>query len=193
MKRICVFCGSSPGNRPEHGIAAEEMGRELVRRNIGLVYGGGNVGLMGMIADAVLKAGGEVQGVIPENLMAREVGHKRLTKLHVVRSMHERKALMADLSDAFVAMPGGFGTLEEFWEVVTWTQLGLHAKPCGILNVRGYYTPLLRMFDHAVEEQFLKPENRTLVLARESPADLLQALEEWRPVRVEKWITRETR
>jgi uncharacterized protein (TIGR00730 family) len=193
MKRICVFCGSSQGNRPEYGIAAEEMGRELVRRNIGLVYGGGNVGLMGMIADAVLKAGGEVQGVIPENLMAREVGHKRLTKLHVVRSMHERKALMADLSDAFVAMPGGFGTLEEFCEVVTWTQLGLHAKPCGILNVRGYYTPLLRMFDHAVEEQFLKPENRTLVLARESPADLLQALEEWRPPHIEKWLSRETR
>jgi uncharacterized protein (TIGR00730 family) len=158
-----------------------------------LVYGGGNVGLMGMIADAVLKAGGEVQGIIPENLMAREVGHKRLTKLHVVRSMHERKALMADLSDAFVAMPGGFGTLEEFCEVVTWTQLGLHAKPCGILNVLEFYTPLLRMFDHAVEEQFLKPENRALVLARESPADLLQALEQWRLVRVEKWITRETR
>jgi uncharacterized protein (TIGR00730 family) len=193
MKRICVFCGSSPGSRPEYGIAAEEMGRELVRRNIGLIYGGGNVGLMGMIADAVLKAGGEVQGVIPENLMAREVGHKGLTKLHVVRSMHERKALMADLSDAFVAMPGGFGTLEEFCEVVTWTQLGLLAKPCGILNVLEFYTPLLRMFDHAVEEQFLKPENRALVLARESPADLLQALEEWRPVRVEKWLTRETR
>lgn len=169
------------------------MGRELARRNIGLVYGGGNVGLMGMLADAVLHADGEVQGVIPENLMAREVGHKGLTKLHVVRSMHERKALMADLSDAFVAMPGGFGTLEEFCEVVTWTQLGLHAKPCGILNVLEFYTPLLRMFDHAVEEQFLKPENRALVLARESPAELLQALEEWHPVRVEKWITRETR
>jgi uncharacterized protein (TIGR00730 family) len=193
MRRICVFCGSSQGSRPEYGIAAEEMGRELVRRNIGLVYGGGNVGLMGMIADAVLKAGGEAQGVIPENLMAREVGHNRLTKLHVVRSMHERKALMADLSDAFVAMPGGFGTLEEFCEVVTWTQLGLHAKPCGILNVLEFYTPLLAMFDHAVEERFLKPENRALVLARESPADLLQALEQWRPVRVEKWITRETR
>jgi uncharacterized protein (TIGR00730 family) len=158
-----------------------------------LVYGGGNVGLMGMIADAVLKVGGEVQGIIPENLMAREVGRKRLTKLHVVRSMHERKALMADLSDAFVAMPGGFGTLEEFCEVVTWTQLGLHAKPCGILNVLDFYTPLLAMFDHAVEEQFLKPENRALVLAGESSADLLQALEQWRPVRVEKWLSRETR
>jgi uncharacterized protein (TIGR00730 family) len=193
MRRICVFCGSSPGTRPEYGAAAEEMAAELVRRNIGLVYGGGNVGLMGIIADAVLRAGGEVQGVIPEHLMAREVGHRGLTKLHVVRSMHERKALMADLSNAFVALPGGLGTLEEFCEVVTWTQLGLHAKPCGVLNVLGYYSPLLAMFDHAVGERFLKPENRALVLARERPADLLQALEEWSPVHVEKWLIRETR
>jgi uncharacterized protein (TIGR00730 family) len=193
MKRICVFCASSPGSRPEYRVAAEEMAAELVQRNIGLVYGGGNVGLMGTIADAVLRAGGEAVGVIPEHLMVREVGHKGLTKLHVVHSMHERKALMADLSDAFIALPGGFGTLEEFCEVVTWTQLGLHAKPCGILNVLGYYTPLLAMFDHAVEERFLKPENRALVLARESPADLLQALEEWRPMHVEKWLSRETR
>jgi len=169
------------------------MAAELVRRNIGLVYGGGNVGLMGIIADAVLRAGGEAQGVIPEHLMALEGGHKGLTKLHIVRSMHERKALMADLSDAFVALPGGFGTLEEFCEVVTWTQLGLHAKPCGILNVLGYYSPLLAMFDHAVEERFLKPENRGLVLARDQPADLLQALEEWRPTHIEKWLSRETR
>ncbi|HYW38519.1 MAG TPA: TIGR00730 family Rossman fold protein [Terriglobales bacterium] len=193
MRRICVFCGSSSGSRPEYRAATEELGTELARRNIGLVYGGGNVGLMGMIADAVLRAGGEAVGVIPENLMAREVGHNGLTKLHIVRSMHERKALMADLSNAFVGLPGGFGTLEEFCEVVTWMQLGLHAKPCGILNVLGYYTPLLAMFDHAVEERFLKPENRALVLTRESPADLLQALEEWRPVRVEKWLDRDTR
>ena len=169
------------------------MGRELARRNIGLVYGGGNVGLMGVIADAVLKAGGEAVGVIPQHIMSREIGHKGLTKLHVVHSMHERKALMADLSDAFIAMPGGFGTLEEFCEVVTWTQLGLHAKPCGILNVLGYYSPLLAMFDHAVKERFLKQENRGLVLARDSVVKLLQALEEWRPVRVEKWLDRETR
>jgi uncharacterized protein (TIGR00730 family) len=193
MKRICVFCGSSQGSRPEYRSAAEEIGVELVRRNIGLVYGGGKVGLMGIIADAVLRAGGEAVGVIPENLMTREVGHKGLTKLHVVHSMHERKALMADLSDAFIAMPGGFGTLEEFCEVVTWTQLGLHVKPCGILNVMGFYTPLLAMFDHAVEERFLKPENRRLVLARDSAAELLRALEDWRPVRVEKWLDRETR
>jgi uncharacterized protein (TIGR00730 family) len=193
MKRICVFCGSSSGSRPEYRAAAEEMGAELVRRNIGLVYGGTHVGLMGALADAVLAAGGEAVGVIPENLMAREVGHKGLTKLHVVRSMHERKALMADLSDAFVALPGGFGTLEEFCEVVTWAQLGLHAKPCGILNVLGYYSPLLAMFDHAVQERFLKPENRALVLARDSVVELLRALDEWRPVRVEKWLDRETR
>jgi uncharacterized protein (TIGR00730 family) len=193
MKRICIFCASSPGSRTEYRAAAEEMAAELVRRNIGLVYGGGNVGLMGIIADAVLRAGGEAQGVIPEHLMALEGGHKGLTKLHIVRSMHERKALMADLSDAFVALPGGFGTLEEFCEVVTWTQLGLHAKPCGILNVLGYYSPLLAMFDHAVEERFLKPENRGLVLARDQPADLLQALEEWRPTHIEKWLSRDTR
>jgi uncharacterized protein (TIGR00730 family) len=193
MRRICVFCGSSQGRHPDYGAAAEQMGRELARRKIGLVYGGGNVGLMGIIADAVLNAGGEAQGVIPENLMAREAGHRGLTKLHVVRSMHERKALMADLSDAFIAMPGGFGTLEEFCEVVTWAQLGLHAKPCGILNVLGYYSPLLAMFDHGVQERFLKPENRGLVLARDSVVELLRALEEWRPVRVEKWLDRETR
>jgi uncharacterized protein (TIGR00730 family) len=193
MKRICVFCGSSSGSRPEYRAAAEEIAAELVRRNIGLVFGGGKVGLMGVLADAVLKAGGEAVGVIPEHIMSREIGHKGLTKLHVVHSMHERKALMADLSDAFVALPGGFGTLEEFCEVLTWSQLGLHAKPCGVLNVLGYYTPLLAMFDHAVEERFLKPENRALVLARESSAELLQALEEWRPVRVEKWLDRDTR
>ena len=193
MKRICVFCGSSPGSRPEYRAAAEEMGTELARSNIGLVYGGTHVGLMGVLADTVLKAGGEVVGVIPENLMAKEVGHNGLTKLHVVHSMHERKALMADLSDAFIALPGGFGTLEEFCEIVTWAQLGLHANPCGILNVLGYYSPLLAMFDHAVEERFLKAENRSLVLARESAAELLRALEEWRPVRVEKWLDRETR
>ena len=193
MKRICVFCGSSPGSRPEYRAAAEEMAAELVQSNIGLVYGGTYVGLMGMLADAVLRAGGEAVGVIPKHLMAREVGHKGLTKLHVVRSMHERKELMADLSDAFVAMPGGYGTLEEFCEIVTWAQLGLHAKPCGVLNVLGYYSPLLAMFDHAVQERFLKPENRGLVLARDSVVGLLQALAEWRPVRVEKWLDRDTR
>jgi uncharacterized protein (TIGR00730 family) len=188
-----VFCGAHPGSRPEYREATEQLGTEMARRKIGLVYGGGNIGLMGVLADAVLKAGGEVVGVIPESLMAREVGHNGLTELHVVRSMHERKALMADLSDAFIALPGGFGTLEEFCEIVTWSQLGFHAKPCGILNVQGYYSPLLAMFDHAVQERFLKKENRELVLARDSVPALLQALEEWRPLRVEKWLDRETR
>jgi len=148
---------------------------------------------MGAIADAVLAAGGEAIGVIPEHLMTREIGHRQLTKLHIVRSMHERKAMMADLSDAFIALPGGFGTLEEFFEVLTWSQLGLHLKPCGIVNVLGYYTPLLSMLDHAVGERFLKPQNRALVLARETPAELLQALAEWSPVHVEKWLDRDTR
>ena len=193
MKRICVFCGSSSGSRPEYRACAEELGAELTRRDIGLVYGGGNVGLMGAIADAVLKAGGEAVGVIPEHLMTREIAHKQLTKLHVVRSMHERKALMADLSDAFIALPGGFGTLEEFCEVLTWSQLGLHAKPCGIVNVLEYYTPLLAMLDHAVEQRFLKPQNRALVLARNTPPELLSALDEWRPMHVEKWLDPSTR
>jgi uncharacterized protein (TIGR00730 family) len=193
MKRICVFCGSSAGSQPEYRAGAEQLGAELIRRKVGLVYGGGNLGLMGAIADSVLKAGGEAIGVIPEHLMKREIGHNRLTKLHIVRSMHERKALMADLSDAFIALPGGFGTLEEFFEVLTWSQLGLHAKPCGIVNVLGYYTPLLRMLDHAIDERFLKPQNRALVIARETPAELLQAFEDWRPVHVEKWLDRDTR
>jgi len=193
MKRICVFCGSSAGSKPEYRASAQQLGAELTRRKIGLVYGGGNVGLMGAIADSVLEAGGEAIGVIPEHLMSREIGHNRLTKLHIVRSMHERKALMSDLSDAFIALPGGFGTLEEFCEVLTWSQLGLHAKPCGIVNVLGYYTPLLAMLDHAVQERFLKPQNRALVLARDKPAELLQALEDWRPVHVEKWLDRDTR
>lgn len=165
----------------------------MAARNIGLVYGGSKVGLMGVLADAVLRSGGQAIGVIPRHLMAKEVGHPGLTKLHVVDSMHERKALMADLSDAFVALPGGFGTLDEFCEVVTWTQLGLHAKPCGMLNVCGYYSPLLAMFDHAVQECFLKPENRRLVLARSSTSELLEALTQWRPVEVDKWLDRETR
>ena len=193
MRRICVFCGSSAGSRPDYRWCAEELGGELARRRIGLVYGGGNVGLMGAIADALLKAGGEAIGVIPEHLMTREIGHKRLTKLHIVGSMHERKALMADLADAFIALPGGFGTLEEFFEVLTWSQLGLHVKPCGIINVLEYYNPLLRMLDHAVEERFLKSQNRALVLAGSTPSELLDALKEWRPMPVEKWLDRSTR
>lgn len=193
MQRICVFCGSSPGGRPEYRKAAEVLGTYLAGEKIGIVYGGGNVGLMGALADAALGAGGEVIGVIPEHLMAREVGHKGLTKMHVVKSMHERKTLMSDLADGFVALPGGFGTFEEFCEVLTWSQLGLHQKPCGLLNVNGYYSPLLAMFNHAVEERFLKPENRRIVLADSDIPSLIEAMSIWRPVSVEKWLDRDTR
>ncbi len=193
IQRVCVFCGSSFGKKAVYLQSAEELGNYLADHNIGLVYGGGNVGLMGAMADAALAAGGEVIGVIPEHLMAREVGHRGLTKLHIVQSMHERKALMADLSDAFLALPGGFGTFDEFCEVLTWSQLGLHQKPCGLLNVNGYYTPLLEMFDHAVTEGFLRPENRAIVLAGETIPRLLDAMRAWRPVTVEKWLDRETR
>lgn len=193
MKHICVFCGSSSGVHPEYRIATKQLAEELVQRGIGLVYGGGKLGLMGHLADSVLSAGGEVVGVIPEHLMSWEVGHNGLSKLHIVPSMHERKELMADLSDAFIALPGGFGTLEEFCEMLTWTQLGLHAKPCGLLNVMGFYSPLLAMFDRFVEERFLNEENRALVLARETPSDLLRDMEAWRPTRVQKQLEWEAR
>src|ERR671932_40439 len=147
MRRLCVYAGSNAGARPEYARAAEELARELVARGIGLVYGGGRVGLMGVLADTVLAGGGEAIGVIPQALVDREVGHQGLTELRVVGSMHERKALMAELADAFVALPGGYGTWEEFFEIVTWVQLGLHPKPCGLLNVAGYYDPLLALAD----------------------------------------------
>jgi uncharacterized protein (TIGR00730 family) len=191
VKRICVFCGSSPGARPVYAEAARATARSLVRRRIGLVYGGGRVGLMGAIADEVLAGGGEVIGVIPEALAAREVAHQGLTELRVVSSMHERKALMAELSDAFVAMPGGYGTFEEFCEVLTWSQLGLHPKPCGLLNVGGYYGRLLSLFDHAVGERFVRPEHRSLVLEAEDPDTLIEALLAFRPPALEKWLDRE--
>jgi uncharacterized protein (TIGR00730 family) len=193
MRRICVFCGSSSGSRPAYRAAAEEVGRYLAERNIGVVFGGGKVGLMGALADAALAAGGEVIGVIPRHLMAREIGHNGLTRMHVVDSMHERKALMADLSDGFIALPGGFGTFEEFCEVLTWSQLGLHKKPCGLLNVNEYYSPLLEMFDHAVAEGFLRVENRGIVLSHSEIAELLPMMEAWVPVNVEKWLDASTR
>jgi uncharacterized protein (TIGR00730 family) len=178
------------GNRPAYKLAAQAMGETLARQGLGLVYGGGNVGLMGIVADATLAADGEVIGVIPEFLNAKEIAHTGLTKLHVVGSMHERKALMAELSDAFVALPGGYGTLEEFCEILTWSQLGLHQKPQGLLNVESYYEPLLRLFDQAVTEQFLKPELRSLVLEASNPEDLLDLMANYQPPRVEKWIGR---
>jgi uncharacterized protein (TIGR00730 family) len=188
MKRICVFCGSSPGARPEYADAARAMGLALAERGMGLVYGGGRVGLMGIVADTLMQAGGEVVGVIPEALMRREVGHAGLTELRVVGSMHERKALMADLADGFVALPGGFGTFEEFCEVITWSQLGIHPKPCGLLNVAGYYAPLLAMFDHAAAERFIRPEHRALVLEDTDPGRLIEQMRAFTPPDTEKWI-----
>jgi len=188
LNRICVFCGSNMGSKPAYRDAAVEMGQSLTSRGIELVYGGGNIGLMGVLADTMLDAGGRVIGVIPESLMAKEVGHQGLTKLRIVGSMHERKALMADLSDGFIALPGGYGTFEEFCEVVTWSQLGLHAKPCGVLNVEGYYDPLLELFDRAVIEQFLRVENRKLVLEDANPKQLLQKMAEFVPAPADKWI-----
>lgn len=188
-----MFCGSSLGLRPVYRTAAEQVGRYLAERGIGVVYGGGKIGLMGALADAALGAGGEVIGVIPGHLMAREIGHNRLTKMHVVDSMHERKAMMADLSDGFIAMPGGFGTFEEFCEVLTWSQLGLHKKPCGLLNVGDYYSPLMEMFDHAVTEGFVRAENRGIVLAHGEIQSLVEMMEQWVPVNVEKWLDASTR
>lgn len=190
MKRLCVFCGSSPGARESYGDAARALGRQMVARGIGLVYGGASVGTMGMVADAVLAAGGQVHGVIPHALQARELAHEGLTQLHVVDSMHQRKALMADLSDGFIALPGGTGTLEEMCEMLTWAQLGLHGKPCGLLDVDSYYDHLIRFFDHAVREKFLRAEHRGMVLMADQPADLLDAMAAWTPLHVEKWIAR---
>lgn len=190
MKRICVFTGANPGARPEYAAAAQSFGRELVAAGLDLVYGGGKVGLMGVIADAVIAAGGKAIGVIPEALVAKEIAHRGLSELLVVASMHERKALMSELSDAFVAMPGGLGTLEEFFEVLTWSQLGLHAKPCGILNVAHYYDPLLSFLDRAVEERFVKPQHRGIIVTAETPRELLERLASHHSVTVEKWIDR---
>jgi uncharacterized protein (TIGR00730 family) len=190
MKRVCVFTGSNPGAREEYAKAAQQLGRELASRGLGLVYGGGRVGLMGILADAVLASGGNAIGVIPEALAAKEIAHAGLTELRIVNSMHERKATMSDLSDAFVALPGGLGTLEEFFEVLTWAQLGLHRKPVGILNVGGYFGALFAFLDHAVQERFVKPEHRAMIMAAESPQDLLERLAAYQPPRVEKWISR---
>ena len=191
MTRVCVFAGSSTGARPEYRAAAEDLGRVLARRGVGVVYGGARVGLMGAVADAALAAGGRVIGVIPSALAAKEIAHGGLTELHVVSSMHERKALMADLADAFVAVPGGWGTCEELFEIVTWAQLGIHRKPCGILNVDGYYDPLLTLFDRAVDEDFVQPANRRLVLENRDPNRLLDVFAGYAPTKTETWISRD--
>jgi uncharacterized protein (TIGR00730 family) len=191
MKRICVYCGSSNGTRQSYIEAARALGASLVRRGFGLVYGGSNVGLMGALADTVLAQGGEVIGIIPEPLVAREVAHTGLSDLRVVGSMHERKALMSELADAFIAMPGGFGTLEEFCEIVTWVQLGLHRKPCGLLNVAGYYDGLLSFLNHAVAEGFILPKYKAIILADSEPDDLLERISKYEAPPLRKWIDRD--
>jgi uncharacterized protein (TIGR00730 family) len=177
MKKVCVYCGSSSGRRPEYSYAARSLAKALTLRGIGLVYGGASVGIMGEIADAVLAGGGEVIGVIPQALVDKEVAHNGLTELKVVGSMHERKQVMMDLSDGFIALPGGLGTQEELFEVLTWSQLGFHKKPCGLLNVEGYYDKLCSFLDHAVDEQFVKTHHREMLLVDDSPEKLLTLME----------------
>jgi uncharacterized protein (TIGR00730 family) len=181
VNRLCVFCGSSTGVRPAYAEAARELAAELCRRGIGLVYGGGSVGLMGALADAALARGGEVIGVIPRPLATRELAHPALTEMHVVESMHERKARMASLVDGFVALPGGLGTLEETLEILTWSQLGIHRKPVGLLNVEDYYDGLLGMLAHAVKEEFIRREYLDLFVSAETPTRLIDAMEAWQP------------
>ncbi len=188
IKRVCVFCGSSPGSRIEYAEAAKRLGQELVKQNIKLVYGGGDVGLMGTVADMVMAAGGEVIGVIPDFLAKREVAHNELTELHVVESMHERKALMSELSDAFIALPGGIGTFEELFEVLTWQQLGVQSKPCAVLNTNQYFDNLLKLLDHAVAEEFLKPVHRDMLLVGDKAEAVVELLKNYKHSHTDKWI-----
>lgn len=188
MRRICVYCGSNPGLRPDYAAAAGELARALVSRELELVYGGSSKGIMGVLADAMLELGGKVNGVIPRQLVAKEAAHSGLTRQHVVDSMHERKTMMASLADGFIAMPGGFGTLEELIEIVTWAQLRFHDKPCGLLNVRNYFDYLLRYLDHAEAEGFLRPENRRMLLVDADADGLLNEFESYTPPQVDKWL-----
>ncbi len=193
ISRLCVFCGSASGANGEYAAVARAFGAVLARRGITLVYGGGRVGMMGAIADAALAAGGKVIGVIPRLLARKEIAHDGLTELIQVETMHERKARMADMADGFVAMPGGMMTFEEFFEILTWAQLGIHAKPCGLLNAARYYDPLISLLDHAVEQQFLRPEHRAMVLVADQGEALLEKLRGYTPPAVEKWIGRAER
>ncbi|KJJ96955.1 LOG family protein [Pseudomonas sp. 21] len=188
LRSICVFCGASPGATPIYQEAAEALGRHLAENDIQLVYGGGAVGLMGMVANAALAAGGEVIGIIPQSLKDAEIGHKGLTRLEVVDGMHARKARMAELSDAFIALPGGLGTLEELFEVWTWGQLGYHAKPLGLLEVNGFFDPLLTFLDHLVQERFVRQPHRDMLQRAASPAELVGALAAWKPLAAPKWV-----
>lgn len=191
MRSVCVFCGSSRSSNPEIIAATRLLGRLIAERGLQLVYGAGSVGLMGELADAVLAAGGRVVGVIPQFLMDKEVGHLGLSELHIVTTMHERKALMAELSDAFVALPGGIGTFEEFFEIWTWGQLGLHAKPYALLNVAGFFDSLLTFLDHVVETRLLRAEHRSLLLVESDPTQLLDRIESTHLEPLPKWIDRE--
>lgn len=188
MQRICVYCGSNTGVRPEYSQAAEDLADVLVRHEIELVYGGAHKGMMGVIADRVLQQGGNVHGVIPKMLLEKEIAHEGLTKLHVVKSMHDRKSMMAALSDGFIALPGGYGTLEELIEIVTWGQLRFHDKPVGILNVKGYFDSLLQYLDHSVTEGFLRPENRAMLIHDADPVRLIRKFERYTAPRVDKWM-----
>jgi len=188
MKAICVYCGSSMGASPVYAEAAKALAKAMVDDNIALVYGGGNVGLMGVIADEVMRLGGEATGVIPKALMDKEVGHIGLTRLHIVKDMHERKAMMANLSNGFIAMPGGIGTLEELFEVFTWSQLGLHDKPIGLLNVSGYYDGLIGFLEHVVAERFLRQEQASLLMHHADPVKLVESLKSFVPKRHEKLL-----
>ena len=188
LTSLAVYCGSNPGTDPAYRESAASLGRVLAERGISLVYGGGHVGLMGAVADAVIENGGEAHGVITEALEAKEIAHHGLTTLKVVTTMHERKAAMADAADAFVMLPGGFGTFDEFFEVVTWTQLGIHAKPCGVLDVAGYFSPLRALVDGAVEAGFVHPAHREMIIIDGDPEVLLDRLAAWTPVPVSKWL-----
>jgi uncharacterized protein (TIGR00730 family) len=190
-KRICVFCGSSVGADPAFAAAAKSAGEVLAERGVELVYGGGNVGLMGIVAEAVLGKGGRVIGVIPQSLVDRELAHQGISDLRVVSSMHERKALMADLSDGFIALPGGYGTLEEFCEILTWAQLGLHQKPFGLLNVQKFYQSLIAQIDHAVQMKFIRPQHRALLMTSDTIEGLLEQFAAFKPLPVHKWIDRD--
>ena len=188
MKNICVYCGSNPGRLPEYRDAARLLGYEMAGRGLGLVYGGASIGVMGAVADAVLECGGQAVGVIPYSLATKEVSHDGLDELIVVDSMHERKAKMAELSDGFIALPGGWGTIEEIFEMLTWAQLGFHEKPCGLLNVAAYYDQLFAFLENAIEQQFVKEEYRPMIIMDEAPAVLLDRFDHYRAPKVKKWI-----
>ena len=192
MKRLCVYCGSSAGRQPVYAQVARRLARAMVNRNIDLVYGGASVGIMGEIANAVLEEGGDVIGIIPKGLFRKEVAHTGVTELREVNSMHERKSLMADLSDGFIALPGGLGTLEEIFEIVTWSQLGMHRKPCGLLNVCHYYDKLIGFLNHAVTEQFIKEAHHSTILVDECPDELLEKFEVYEAPETVKWIDRKS-